>query len=221
MLEEYAVLVLLVGLGIAAVAYLWLLVAAFRASKGWGFASLLLPPLALVFLVTHPRKSAGPLVLGLVAGGLLAAPYAVNYYNARYVSLGPREKTVDGELHLTLTGWDETDYSVLDNRPQTVVLQIANPDVTDRTLDHIRGMDQLREVDLNDTQVTDEGLAILAALPRLVEVRLARTKISDAGFRKYLAGKESLLKLDLTGTKVLGKTRRDWKKARAGREYLD
>jgi hypothetical protein len=221
MLEEYAFLVLIAGLGIAAVAYLWLLVAAFRVSKGWGFGALLLPPLAIVFLLTHLRKSAGPIVLFLAAGVLLAAPYAVNYYNAKYVGFGPREKTVDGELHLTLTGWDESDYSGLENKPQAVVLQMANPDVTDRTLEHLRGMDQLRELDLNDTKVTDEGLAVLDALPRLEVVRLARTKISDAGFRKHLAGKESLLKLDLTGTAVKGKTKRDWKKARPGREYLD
>jgi hypothetical protein len=190
-------------------------------SKGWGFGTLLLPPLSLVFLLTHLRKSAVPLVLFLLAGVLFAAPYAVNYYNAKFVGLGPREKMVDGELHITLTGWDETDYSVLEKRPEVVVLQMANPDVTDSTLEHIRGMEQLREIDLNDTKVTDEGLLILATLPHLAELRLARTKITDAGFRKHLAGKKSLLKLDLTGTAVKSKTKRDWKKARTGREYLD
>jgi len=42
-----------------------------------------------------------------------------------------RERLVDGQAHLTLTGWDRDDYSVLQARPQTVVLQMANADVTD------------------------------------------------------------------------------------------
>ena len=82
-------------------------------------------------------------------------------------------------------------------------------------------MNQLRELDLSDTKVTDEGLAVLAELPHLEELRLARTAITDAGFQKHLSGKTSLRKLDLTGTKVKGKTKREWKKAKEGREYLD
>jgi hypothetical protein len=76
-------------------------------------------------------------------------------------------------------------------------------------------------LDLNDTQVTDEGLSVVAGLPRLEELRLARTKISDEGFRKFFSAKESLLKLDLTGTRVKGKSKREWKKAKAGRDYLE
>ncbi len=98
---------------------------------------------------------------------------------------------------------------------------MANPNVTDETLNYLRGMDRLRELDLNDTQVSDAGLAVVAELPRLEQLRLARTNITDAGFQKYLGAKESLLKLDLTGTDVKGKTKRDWKKAKTGREYLD
>jgi hypothetical protein len=82
-------------------------------------------------------------------------------------------------------------------------------------------MDRLRELDLNDTQVTDQGLTFVAGLPRLEELRLARTKISDEGFRQYLEAKGSLIKLDLTGTKVKGKSKREWKKSKPGRDYLD
>jgi hypothetical protein len=221
MLEEYAFFVLIAGLVLGALGYLWLVTAAFKVSKPWGFGVLFFPPLALVFIPSHFRKSAAPLVVLLISGVLLGVPYAVNYYTEKFMPRNPREKMVNGELHITLTHWDRTDYSFLENKPQTVVLQMANPNVTDETLNYIRGMNQLREMDLNDTNVTDEGLAILAALPRLEELRLARTKITDEGFRKYLADKESLRKLDLTGTKVKGKTKRDWKNAKAGREYLD
>jgi hypothetical protein len=221
MVEEYAFFVLLAGLVVGAIGYIWLVIAAFKASKLWGFGVLLLPPLVLVFVLSHFRKSVAPLVLLLISGVLLGAPYAINYYIEQFVDLGPREKIVSGELHITLTGWHEADYSFLEKKRSAVVLQMANPDVTDQTLNYLRGMDQLRELDLNDTQVTDEALPLVAGLPRLEELRLARTKISDEGFRKHLSDKESLLKLDLTGTKVKGKSKREWKKAKAGRDYLE
>jgi hypothetical protein len=51
---------------------------------------------------------------------------------------------------------------------------------------------------------------------------LARTHITDEGFKAHLASKESLLKLDLTGTEIKGKTKRDWKNAKPDqREYVD
>jgi hypothetical protein len=221
MLEEYAFFVLIAGLVLGAVGFLWLVATAFKVHKAWGFGVLLFPPLALVFIPTHFRRSVAPLVVFLLAGALLGAPYAINYYNEKFVTLGPREKIVNGELHITLTGWDRSDYAVLETKPTTVVLQMANPDVTDATLAYLKGMTQLRELDLNDTQVSDAGLAIVAELPRLEQLRLARTKITDASFQKYLGAKESLVQLDLTGTAVKGKTKRDWKKAKPGREYLD
>jgi len=221
MLEEYAFFVLLAGLVVGVLGFFWLVIAAFKVSKRWGFAVLLFPPCAIVFVPRHFRKSVAPLIVLLISGVLLGAPYAINYYHEKFASLGPREKLVNGDLHITLTGWDGADYSFLETKRTAVVLQMANANVTDETLNHLRGMDQLRELDLNDTQVTDEGLAIVAELPRLEELRLARTSISDEGFRKHLRTKGSLLKLDLTGTNVKGKSKRAWKKAKAGRDYLD
>jgi hypothetical protein len=221
MLEQYAFFVLLAGLAVGAIGYFWLVIAAFKVSKLWGFGVLLLPPLAFVFVPTHFRKSIAPLFVLLISGVLLGAPYAFNYYNEQFADLEPRERIVNGELHLTLTGWGVADYSFLEKKHAAVVLQMANPDVTDQTLSYLRGMEQLRELDLNDTQVTDDGLRVVAGLPRLEELRLARTKISDEGFRKLLSAKESLVKLDLTGTKVKGKSKREWKKAKAGRDYLE
>lgn len=221
MLEEYAFFVLLAGLIIGIAGFFWLVIRAFRVSKLWGFATLFFPPFAIVFVLTHFRKAVAPLVVFLISGVLLGAPYALNYYNQKLGNLGPREKTVNGELHITLTGWDGMDYSFLENKRDVVVLQMANQNVTNETLSYLRGMDSLRELDLNDTQVTDEGLTVVAGLPRLEELRLARTKITDEGFQKYLRAKESLLKLDFTGTKVKGKSKREWKKSKAGRDYLD
>jgi hypothetical protein len=220
MLELYSSYVLLLSLALGIVGGIWLFVVVCRQGMLWGFAFLLVLP-AVAFICLHWRKARWPVLVLLLAGVLGAAPYGVNYYNEHFMVQGPREKQVQDELHITLTGVSVADYALLQNKPKVVVLQMANPDVSDETLLYLRGMDRLRELDLNDTKVTDEGLAVLAELPHLEDLRLARTAITDAGFREHLLGKESLNKLDLTGTKVTGKTKREWKKAKEGREYLD
>jgi hypothetical protein len=220
-IEKLGLYFVLGAVALLVVGWLWLVVAAFKVNRYWGLGVLLVPPLALLFIPCHFRSARTPvavLLLGLIIG---AMPYGVNYYHQHFVDLGPREKMVDGELHITLTGWDQKDYSILRGRSQVVVLQMANADVDDQTLTYLDGLERLRELDLNGTQISDEGLAILARLPRLQELRLARTRISDEGFQKYLAAKETLKKLDLTGTAVKGKTKRDWKKAQEGRNYVD
>jgi hypothetical protein len=221
-LEQYATYVLLLGAALAAVAYIWLLIKAFRTRLAWGIGMLLFPPTAFLFVFRHFRASVGPLLVFLLGGLAFAAPYAWSYYEHHFTRLGPHERVVDGELRITLTGLEGFDYSSLaDQRDSVVVLQMANEDVDDQTLRYLRGMDRLRELDLNGAHVTDDGLLILAELPRLESLRLARTRITDEGFQKHLANKESLLKLDLTGVPVKGKTKRAWKKANTDRDYVD
>ena len=157
------------------------------------------------------------IVLSLLMTGL---PIAINSALTRLINLGPLEKIVAGERHVTLTGWDRKDYSVIAFRTDTIVLQMANADVTDETLRYLIGLKQLRELDLNNTQVTDAGLKKLSELPKLRDLRLARTKITDEGFRQYLLGKESLMSLDLTGTSVASKTVREWKSENSDRTAL-
>lgn len=220
-LELVGLVVLAAAALVALSAWIWLLIRAFKVRFLWGVGIFLLPPLALLFIPSHWRRAWAPSLLLMLAAVAAAAPYGVNYYQQSFVDLGPREKIVNGEVHITLTGWDRKDYSILSQRPNTVVLQMANGDVTDQTLDYLKGMDSLRELDLNDSAVSDAALEVLAALPGLQELRLARTRITDAGFQKHLAAKESLRKLDLTGTDVKSKTKRDWKRAQADRAYLD
>src|SRR5262249_27724588 len=109
------------------------------------------------------------------------------------VDLGPLETMVNGESPITLTGWQpkDMDYSVLKARPDTVVLQMANEDVTDRTLENLRGLKKLRGLDLSNTQVTDEGLGVLKELPNLEVLFLNRTKVTDAGVRQIVFPIES------------------------------
>ncbi len=97
---------------------------------------------------------------------------------------------------------------------------MANPNVTDRTLELLKGMENLKDLDLNNTHVTDEGLKILKDLPALNTLRLKNTEITDQGFQKTLATKESLQRLDLTGTKVSQETAQAWRQAKSGRHVL-
>lgn len=221
MLEQYGFFMLVTAGLLALIGWVWLIVRAFRQRLLWGLAVLFFPPAILLFLVPYHRKAVGPLVLLLLAFLIGATPYALSYYERHFVPLKPFEQVVDGERRITLTGLKDFDYSTLKGSPDVVVLQMANPDVTDATLGYLQGMDRLRKLDVADTQITDQGLRSIASLPHLEELYLGRTKITDAGFQESLGPKESLLKLDLTGTQVKGKTKRDWKKAKPDREYVD
>jgi Leucine Rich repeats (2 copies) len=196
MVENYAHLIYLTGLAIIVLGGIGFVVRAFR----------------------HWRK--GLLPLGMIAIGLAITAFPSAYTLLAPIDLGPRDKMVDGERHLTLTGWNRKDYGVLGSLHDTVVLQMANPDVTDRTLNYLKGMTALKELDLNNTQVTDAGLIVLKGLPALQSLRLKNTKITDRGFRDILAGKETLNQLDLTGTEVDRETAQAWRSAKPGRRVL-
>jgi Leucine Rich repeat len=221
MLEQYGLYFLLAGLVLGVIGWIWLVVAAFKVGFLWGLCGLI-PPLGLLFIARHYRRARGPFFVLLLAALVFATPFGMNFYAQHFIKLGPHERVVDGELRITLTGLKDFDYSKIEARRDAAVLQMANEDVNDETLEYLKGMDRLYSLDLNGTRVTDKGLAIVASLPRLRELRLARTKITDEGFKKYLASKESLLKLDLTGTDVKGKTKRDWKKEKPReRDFVD
>ena len=121
-----------------------------------------------------------PLMIG--AGGIVIAVAPAVYTQAiLQIDLGPREKMVDGQRHLTLTGWDGESYEFLQTKTDTVVLQMANPDVDDNVLRNLKHWHDLRELDLNYTLVTDAGLEQLELLTTLVVLRLRNTKISQEG----------------------------------------
>lgn len=287
-LEKYAVPILLMGLVLALIAFLWLVVAAFRGARTRGplllfflgglaaglpalahaldgrvadlsgFTSVLdggvrlqlatvdgrvgpivaIKAKALLFLLSAVLSGVAllwlilasfgqwsrvrrPVQLFVLASFLIALPFAANRLAQAFVDLGPRERVVNGESHLTLTGWDRSDYAtVLAARPNTTVLQMANDDVTDETLRSLESTPHLKKLDLSDTKVTDGGLAALRPLTALESLHLARTGITDMGFSEHLAQMESLKQLDLKGTQVSPDVVRAWQNAKQGRRAI-
>lgn len=165
------------------------------------------------------RWPLGLLLVGLVVGAL---PLAWTGLRAQ-IDLGPLDRMVDGERHLTLTGWDRpaTDYhAALATRHDAVVLQMANSDVADVALTDLALMNQLRELDLSDSAVTDASLPIIATLPALKTLKLARTKITDGGFTAHLANKQSLERLDVRATAIEPQTIAAWREVKPERRAL-
>jgi hypothetical protein len=80
-------------------------------------------------------------------------------------------------------------------------LDLGFTKVTDAGLPHLQGLSRLRELRLNDTKVTDAGLAILQGLSELQELQLDNTKVTDAGLANLQALSE-LERMGLYGTKV-------------------
>jgi hypothetical protein len=206
------------GVTLAALAWIWLLVRAFRAHRGWGLGSLLFAPLGFVFAGRYPRKGAIPLGLFLIC--LLVAATPAIYTLTVPPDKNAHERDVGGEKRLTLTDSDPKTAPDLKQKQDVAVLQMANADVNDQSLESLREMKSLRELDLNGTQVTDAGLEVLKELPALAALRLARTKITDKGFRSALFAKESLMQLDLRNTAVSPETIRAWREAKPGRRVV-
>jgi len=195
-MDNYAHYIYLSGLAVITIGCLGLIIRAFR----------------------HWRKGLGP--LALIALGLVITGFPPTYQLLVPINLGPRERIVDGQRHITLTGWDRKDYTFLGSKHDVAVLQMANPDVTDRTLELLKGMDALKDLDLDNTQVTDAGLKFLKDLPALNTLRLKNTRITDQGFQKELAWKESLQLIDLSGTQVSRETAQAWRQAKNGRRVM-
>jgi hypothetical protein len=154
--------------------------------------------------------------MALIAGGLVvgALPFVWQKAYLAIVGLGPRERVVEGSPAVVLTGWDRDDYSFLANRPAIEILEMANPDVTDATLDLLAALPRLKELTLNDTQITDAGLAKLAALPALEILRVARTQITPDGVKAFLTTPPpQLSQLDVSGCGIPASTLRAWKNA--------
>jgi hypothetical protein len=68
------------GLVVALFAWFWLLGCAFRQDRRWGVASLVLPPVGLLFVTRHPRKGIAPLLLAISSLVIAATPAVYTVY---------------------------------------------------------------------------------------------------------------------------------------------
>ena len=206
------------GAALFAIGFFWTVAVAFGERKVWGAGVLICPPLAVVFPLVFPQRAWRPALLMAMGVAAFCLPSLVTRIAA--VDLGPFETTENGEIQLTLTGWDRTDYSVLEGRSDLSLLQIANPDVTDETLQLLTGMTRLKELDISHTQVTDAGLESIAALPELEVLHASDVAITDDGFRRWLLPLSKLQRLNLRGTSVSSALIDQWKSDGVGRRAL-
>ena len=186
------------GLLLASVGALWLL--------GRG--------LAVLMRRRARRQLLQPLLL--VAAGLVvgAVPFAYQRAYLAIVGLGERERVIGGERALNLTGWDRGGYEILREKPDIVMLEMGNKDVTDDTLALLGGLPRLKELTLNDSALTDAGLAKLAGLPQLESLRIARTQVTAEGVRAFLAAPPPRLRqIDVSGNRIPTSILRQWKNA--------
>ncbi|NCY02468.1 MAG: hypothetical protein EBX36_06045 [Planctomycetia bacterium] len=196
------------------------------------FAGLLLAVAGLVWLVARGvavlarrrtvRQMAVPLAVcaaGLVMG---AVPFAYQHLYLAIVGLGERERVIDGERTLTLTGWDRHGYDILRSRTDVAILEMGNKDVGDDTLPLLADLPNLRELTLNDSSITDAGLPLLARLPRLESLRIARTGVTAEGVRAFLADPPPRLRqIDVSGNGIPVGILRTWKNAAAKPDGAD
>jgi hypothetical protein len=66
------------GLLISIVAGIWLLVVAFKTSVWWGLGSLLIPFVALIFVIMHWQVAKKPFLWNLLGAVLIVVPVMMN-----------------------------------------------------------------------------------------------------------------------------------------------
>ncbi len=213
---------LIAGGILTALGWVWLVVRAFRTAILWGLGVLVMPPLAVMFLVRRPERAAAP--VGTVLLGLMLTCGVLGFNRLAQPSKEAVTQSVNGQTVGTLTGATATDAAAyLRANPGLTVVQMANrTDLSDDTLKLLTDLPELRELDLNDTPITDAGLATLATLPKLESLRIARTRVTADGVTKHILGNPRLKQIDVSGLGIPAKALREWKNADpTNRKYVN
>ena len=90
----------------------------------------------------------------------------------------------------------------------------------DATLEHLKGLTKLRELNLGFTKVTDAGLAHLVGLTGLTALWLHDARVTDAGLAPF-KGRTDFLRLDLSCPQITDATMTDFVKNQSGLLELD
>lgn len=170
------------GLLLAGIGLVWLLIRSFRGSQRFG------------------RRILPPFIMVLAGLALAAAPPIIGRLVP--IDLGPRDRIVAGERHLTLTGWDQRDYSFLPKKSDAALLQMANGDVDDGVIVLLANFNDLKTLDISDSNITDHSLAHVARLPKLETLYLNHTKVSAAAVEQQLTNHPCLKVIWLRGTGI-------------------
>ena len=106
---------------------------------------------------------------------------------------------------LSLSGDQVTDATLENLKGLTKLrwLFLEYSKITDKGLECLKGMTEIEELSLSGTQVTDDGLLHLEGLPHLRQLDLANTKVTDSGLEN-LKVLTQLRSLELGNTKVTG-----------------
>ena len=102
-----------VGFGLLLAGWIWIVFVAWRSRLAWGMTVLLFPPAGLLFAIRRSSGARTPLMVRMLGLLLVAGPPVVN--RLLPLDLGPRDTLVEGQRHLTLTGWVRRDCSVIES----------------------------------------------------------------------------------------------------------
>lgn len=211
--EQFGFAILVAGIVVAAIGYLWLILRAFRTSVGWGIATLFLPLIGpLAYLAKHSPRAKSPVTLVLLGLVLIFLPLAINAAFGEKQAQHALQRTTGGMKEFTNTNAVNPDYDSISANLDLEIVQAARTDFTDDIAERLRGLTKLKTLDLSDSTITDKSLAIIAGLPALEKLSLARVKgITEAGFQDTVLKMASLKEIDVRGTAIKVETLRVWR----------
>jgi len=89
----------------------------------------------------------------------------------------------------------------VDGNKAAIKVRLGYSKITDAGLEHLKGLTELKELFLNNTDITDAGLVHLKGLTNLEMLIIRKTRITDAGL-VHLKGLTNLQGLGFTNTNV-------------------
>lgn len=129
--------------------------------------------------------------------------------------LGGRVTATGSNLEVTLTDWKGTadDYALLKGLKNVTVLNMANPDVTNATLENVAALTTLEDLDVHNTKIDDDGIKHLTGLKHLKKLNLKKTAVTAPGLEP-LKALPALEFVDVRDTKVPAEEVKLWKNLR-------
>lgn len=107
--EQFGFAVLVAGIVVAAIGYVWLIFRAFHTSLGWGIATLIVPVIGpLAYLAKHFPRAKSPVTLVLLGLVLIFLPLAINAAFGEKQAQHALQRTTGGMKEFTATNTLQT-----------------------------------------------------------------------------------------------------------------